>query len=77
MIGCTLHYKPKHNFVSTDPRWRESLLREAAQKKKLADFETFAQIWVGGSGKNLIQKIDAIETKYLWEGDAKIFSIPN
>ena len=23
-------------------------------KKKLADFETFAQIWVGGSGKNLI-----------------------
>ena len=37
-------------------------------KKKLADFETFAQIWVGGSGKNLIQKIDAIETKYLWEG---------
>ena len=44
------------------------MLREAAQKKKLADFETFAQIWVGGSGKNLIQKIDAIETKYLWEG---------
>ena len=37
-------------------------------KKKLADFETFAQIWVGGSGKNLIKKIDAIETKYLWEG---------
>ena len=23
-------------------------------KKKLADFETFAQIWVGGSGKTLI-----------------------
>ena len=34
------------------------------QKKKIADFQTFAQIGVGGSGKNLIQKINLIGTKY-------------
>ena len=33
-------------------------------KKKIADFQTFAQIGVGGSGKNLIQKINLIGTKY-------------
>ena len=30
------------------------LYKGSRTKKKLADFETFAQIWVGGSGKNLI-----------------------
>ena len=38
-------------------------LRDAV-KKKIAYFQTFAQIWVGGSGKNLIQKINLIRTKY-------------
>ena len=46
-------------------------------KKKIEDFQTFAQIWVGGSGKNLIKKIILIGTKYLWEGDTIYFSILN
>ena len=32
----------------------KTLTKGSRTKKKLADFETFAQIWVGGSGKNLI-----------------------
>ena len=43
------------------------------QKKKIAYFQTFAQIGVGGSGKNLIQKINLIGTKYLWEGGIQHF----
>ena len=43
------------------------------QKKRIADFQTFAQIGVGGSGKNLIEKIDLNETKNSWEGVSRNF----
>ena len=42
-------------------------------KKEIADFQTYAQIGVGGSGKNLIYKINLIGTKYLWEGGRQHF----
>ena len=53
-----------HSFEILPPDLnRQYFFIKGRRQKKIADFQTYAQIGVKGSGKNLIQKKNLIGTK--------------